>query len=169
VAKQLRDIIEGPEWGVESATAYKSMTPGQENAQNVPYKSENDSVSFDIQKVIDAVNKKLSGNYALNPKKVNESTPLLKQLKGNFEKQDKPNKFGVTQTEYNDKKIYSRKSNSTTKPGKTYTTHIVKFTGQGKGKVYHGNRELKKNLGKKLHEVYKNIDGTLKEIKNEIQ
>lgn len=54
------DIMEGPEWGAESASAYKAMTPGQENATQVP-KTEETPTPDQIQKLVDIVAKRIMG------------------------------------------------------------------------------------------------------------
>lgn len=53
-------LKEGPEWGAESAAAYKAVTPGQENAEQVP-KTEETPTPDQIQKLVDIVAKRIMG------------------------------------------------------------------------------------------------------------
>jgi len=52
-------INEGPEEGAESAAVYKAATPGQEAADNIPYKNEDEIVNDDIKKMIAAVSSRI--------------------------------------------------------------------------------------------------------------
>lgn len=61
MSKQSRNNLnEGPEWGAESAAAYKAVTPGQENAEQVP-KTEETPTPDQIQKLVDIVAKRIMG------------------------------------------------------------------------------------------------------------
>lgn len=53
-------INEGPEWGAESASTYKAVTPGQENADQVP-KTEVTPTPDEIQKLVNIVAKRIMG------------------------------------------------------------------------------------------------------------
>ncbi len=54
-----KTISEGPLEGAESAAVYKSVTPGQEGADNVPYKHEDEIVNDDIKKMIAVVSSRI--------------------------------------------------------------------------------------------------------------
>ena len=53
-------IKEGPEWGAESAAKFKSVTPGQENADQVP-KTEETPEPDQIQALVNKVAKRIMG------------------------------------------------------------------------------------------------------------
>ena len=55
------NLNEGPLEGEESAIAYKAATPGQENAENVPYDDDSDLVSDEIKQIMVAVASKIMG------------------------------------------------------------------------------------------------------------
>ena len=54
-----KTISEGPLEGAESAAVYKSVTPGQEGAENVPSKHEDEIVNCDIKKMIAVVSSRI--------------------------------------------------------------------------------------------------------------
>jgi hypothetical protein len=58
--QQRNNLNEGPEWGAESSAAYKAVTPGQENAEQVP-KTEETPTPDQIQKLVDIVAKRIMG------------------------------------------------------------------------------------------------------------
>jgi hypothetical protein len=55
------NLNEGPLEGEESAMAYKAMTPGQENAENVPYDDDSDLIGDEIKQLMVAVASKIMG------------------------------------------------------------------------------------------------------------
>lgn len=55
----MKKIIESVEEGEESSREYKAMTPGQEDADNIPYKDEDIIVNDDIKAMIEMVSKRI--------------------------------------------------------------------------------------------------------------
>jgi hypothetical protein len=55
----MNKVNESVEEGPESAAVYKAATPGQEDANNIPYKSEDEIVNDDIKKMIAVVSSRI--------------------------------------------------------------------------------------------------------------